>query len=335
MKMRYKVYFVLLAIIWILAFFICLKVGAIEMSWKEFSKALIKGSDEEIVNTIIFNLRLPRLLLAALTGVALSISGLLFQALLKNPLAEPYILGISGGAGAGMMLAFATGISPILFGFSTLPLYSFLGALITIIFVYSFAGGHKNELHVNTLLLVRIALQAILSAFILFIQNILEPIDMARAFAIIMGRIPSLEWAQLSFVFFVTFLGIIPIIPLGRSLNALSLGDENALSVGISVEGMKRLIFLIASLLTGSFVAFTGIIGFVGIIVPHIARLIFGADHRRLIPVSIIGGSLFLMVSDTLARTIFSPTELPVGVLTAIIGGPFFLFLLARDGKKR
>ena len=318
---------------WIFIFLLCWKFGTVIITWAQLKDTVFGSSVSDQTNIILLQVRLPRLLLAALTGATLSLTGAVFQALLRNPLADPYILGISGGSALGAVIAMGFGLHLMLIGFQIVPIFSICGALLTILFVYNFSRI-GNYLPTQTMLLAGISLQAMLSALILFLQTLLDPLQLMQVFTWLMGNIPTPEYRNLLWIFLYVVLAIGVILPQARHLNALTLGELDAQIVGIDVERLKKILFFACSLLTGSIVALTGLIGFVGIIVPHLLRLTIGPDHRRLLPACVIFGSIFMVVADTLARVLLSPTEIPVGVITALIGGPFFLFLLWKNKRK-
>jgi len=318
---------------WIFIFLLCWKSGTVIITWAQLKNTVFGASTSNQTNIILLQVRLPRLLLAALTGATLSLTGAVFQALLRNPLAEPYILGISGGSALVVVIAMGFGLHLMIFGFQIVPIFAICGALLTILFVYNFSRI-GNYLPTQTMLLAGISLQAMLSALILFLQTLLDPLELMQVFTWLMGNIPTPEYGNLLWIFLYVVLAIGVILPQARHLNALTLGELDAQIVGVDVERLKRILFFACSLLTGSIVALTGLIGFVGIIVPHLLRLLIGPDHRRLLPACVIAGSLFMVVADTLARVLLSPTEIPVGVITALIGGPFFLFLLWKSKRK-
>ena len=318
---------------WIFIFLLCWKFGTVIITWAQLKDTVFGASASDQTNIILLQVRLPRLLLAALTGATLSLTGAVFQALLRNPLADPYILGISGGSALGAVIAMGFGLHLMLIGFQIVPIFSICGALLTILFVYNFSRI-GNYLPTQTMLLAGISLQAMLSALILFLQTLLDPLQLMQVFTWLMGNIPTPEYRNLLWIFLYVVLAIGVILPQARHLNALTLGELDAQIVGIDVERLKKILFFACSLLTGSIVALTGLIGFVGIIVPHLLRLTIGPDHRRLLPACVVFGSIFMVVADTLARVLLSPTEIPVGVITALIGGPFFLFLLWKNKRK-
>jgi len=318
---------------WIFVFLLCWKSGTVIITWEQLKNTVFGASTSNQTNIILLQVRLPRLLLAALTGATLSLTGAVFQALLRNPLAEPYILGISGGSALVVVIAMGFGLHLMIFGFQIVPIFAICGALLTILFVYNFSRI-GNYLPTHTMLLAGISLQAMFSALILFLQTLLDPLELMQVFTWLMGNIPTPEYGNLLWIFLYVVLAIGVILPQARHLNALTLGELDARIVGIDVERLKKILFFACSLLTGSIVAVTGLIGFVGIIVPHLLRLLIGPDHRRLLPACVIFGSIFMVVADTLARVLLSPTEIPVGVITALIGGPFFLFLLWKNKRK-
>ena len=318
---------------WIFIFLLCWKFGTVIITWAQLKDTVFGSAASDQTNIILLQVRLPRLLLAALTGATLSLTGAVFQALLRNPLADPYILGISGGSALGAVIAMGFGLHLLLIGFQIVPIFSICGALLTILFVYNFSRI-GNYLPTQTMLLAGISLQAMLSALILFLQTLLDPLQLMQVFTWLMGNIPTPEYRNLLWISLYVVLAIGVILPQARHLNALTLGELDAQIVGIDVERLKKILFFACSLLTGSIVALTGLIGFVGIIVPHLLRLTIGPDHRRLLPACVVFGSIFMVVADTLARVLLSPTEIPVGVITALIGGPFFLFLLWKNKRK-
>ena len=328
-----KILLFTILICWIFVFLLCWKSGTVIITWEQLKNTVFGTSASDQTNIILLQVRLPRLLLAALTGATLSLTGAVFQALLRNPLADPYILGISGGSALGAVIAMGFSLHLMIIGFQIVPIFSICGALLTILFVYNFSRI-GNYLPTQTMLLAGISLQAMLSALILFLQTLLDPLQLMQVFTWLMGNIPTPEYGNLLWIFLYVVLAIGVILPQARHLNALALGELDAQIVGIDVERLKKILFFACSLLTGSIVALTGLIGFVGIIVPHLLRLTIGPDHRRLLPACVIFGSIFMVVADTLARTLLSPTEIPVGVITALIGGPFFLFLLWKNKRK-
>jgi iron complex transport system permease protein len=284
----------------------------------------IKGVENETEQTIILSIRIPRVLLAGLVGAGLSVSGAVFQALLRNPLADPYILGVSSGAAVGAIIAILTGLSAFSLG---IPLASSLGALLTIFTVFYF-GRQEGKIHPNTLLLAGVITSSFLSAIIMFFISVSQREELRTIIFWLMGDFSLANYEAMG----MTFPYLLPAFFLlylhSRSLNLILLGEENALQLGVHVERLKWTSYFLASLITAASVSVCGLIGFVGLIVPHSVRLLFGPDHRLLLPASALVGACFLIASDTIARTLLAPVELPVGVVTAAFGGPFFIYLL-------
>jgi iron complex transport system permease protein len=276
-------------------------------------------------HAILFEVRLPRVLLAALLGGALTVAGVVFQALLRNPLADPYVLGVSGGASIGGVLALLVGLGG--FGVPTLAFAGALGALVLIEWIATVDG----RLTVYTVLLTGAIFNAFSAAVIYFIQTIASLEELHAIVFYLMGRIPSYDRHHLLALGAAIGVIVVGLFAMARSYNALSLGEEGAMQVGVDVERVKRWTFVLGSLLTGLAVSVAGLIGFVGLVVPHILRILFGPDHRLLLPTALFGGAAFLVLADLVARIAVAPGELPVGVVTALIGGPFFLYLLRRS----
>lgn len=282
---------------------------------------------------IILQIRLPRVVGAALVGAALATSGALFQALLRNPLADPLLLGTSAGAAFGATLAF---MFPALiwFGFGLVPLLAFGGALLAVTVVYWLAtrGGHTP---VVTLLLAGVAVNALLTAAqTLFIT--LDPTLAQHIFSLYLwlaGGVQVEGWSQLGIIGALIVAGAVVAFYLAPALDGFALGEEMAGHLGIQVERRKRLIVGAAALLVAAAVSISGLVGFVGLVAPHACRLVFGPRHRQLIPATALTGALFVVIADVLARTLAAPAELPLGVLTALVGGPFFLALLRQAGQ--
>lgn len=280
--------------------------------------------------TILFQVRLPRVVLAALVGAALSLAGACYQGLFHNPLADPYLVGVSSGAGLGATLAFYLGVQLSWAGLRAVPIFAFAGGLAATVVIYGLARvGGKTP--VTTLLLAGVAVAALLSAVTTYIW-----LAAANAFqhmtilSWLMGSLALANWAQVAAL--APYLGLGGLIVLlgARALNVLQLDEEQAQLLGLNVERAKLLLVMANALLTAAAVAMSGIIGFVGLIVPHAVRLAFGPDHRFLLPMSALAGGIFLIAADGFARTLLSPTEIPVGVITALCGVPFFLWLLRK-----
>ena len=291
----------------------------------------LKGAGSDTERTIILSLRLPRAILAGLVGAGLSVSGATFQALLRNPLADPYILGVSSGAAVGAIIAILLGLGTFSFG---LPLASFLGALLTILVVFYF-GRQDGKIHPHTLLLAGVITGSFLSALIMFFISVSRREELHTILFWLMGDFSFSNPRAILIIFPYILLGVVLLYLRSRHLNLMLSGEENAIQLGVDVEKLKLISYVSASLITAASVSACGLIGFVGLIIPHSVRLIFGPDHRLLIPLAALLGASFLIASDTLARTLLAPVELPVGVITAAFGGPFFIYLLrTRKGIK-
>jgi iron complex transport system permease protein len=276
--------------------------------------------------TILFSIRLPRIISAGIVGAALSAAGVVYQGLLCNPLADPYILGISGGSAVGAIIAIITGASLIPLG---IPGLAFFGALFTIFLVYGIAGT-KKELHSTTLLLAGVIVNAFFSAVIMFLISTTSGRNLHSVMFWLMGDLSLAEWNEITMAGLFLIIGFTVIYSYSRHLNLIVAGEDTAMQLGVNVEHTKKILLLTASLITGVAVSVSGIIGFVGLIIPHIMRMLFGSDHRLLLPSSALFGASFLIVADTIARTIIAPAELPVGVITALCGAPYFIYLLRR-----
>jgi iron complex transport system permease protein len=321
---------ILLGLLLILVILVSITLGSVKVPPFRSIRILfhsilgLKGGGSETERTIILSLRLPRAILAGFVGAGLSVSGVTFQALLKNPLADPYILGVSSGAAVGAIVAILLGLSTSSLG---LPLASFLGALLTILVVFYF-GRQDGRIHPNTLLLAGVISGSFLSALIMFFISISQKEELHTIIFWLMGDF-SFSNARAIFVILpYIVLGVFLLYLRSRQLNLILSGEENAIQLGVDVERLKLVSYLSASLVTAASVSVCGLIGFVGLIIPHSMRLIFGPDHRLLIPSAALVGASFLIASDTFARTFLAPTELPVGVITAAFGGPFFIYLL-------
>lgn len=283
---------------------------------------------------ILMEIRLPRVLAAAMVGAALSAAGLLFQGLFRNPLADPYVIGSSGGAVLGATVAMVLLPQLTWLGFSAIALLAFAGSVATIAVVYSLArvGGSTQ---VITLLLAGFAVSTMLSYSSYFVEVLDRDYGLGlRVLASWMhGSVGVPQWTQLGVMGVLLTGSLASAAILSRRLNSLALGDEYAQQLGIHVERVRIGIILAGSLLAAVAVSLGGLIGFVGLIIPHLARLVAGPDHVRLLPITVVTGAAFLVLTDTLARTLLAPSELPVGVLMAFIGGPFFLYLLRRTKR--
>jgi len=281
----------------------------------------------QAARAILFKVRLPRIVLGFVVGAALGVAGVIFQGMFRNPLVEPYTLGVSGGAALGVSLSVILQVDRVL------PLSGFLGALGAIWLVY-FIARQRGYLRISMLLLTGVMISFISSALILLLMSLVHREQLHGILFWIMGTMgeTNLGFIRLASVFILT--GIVISFFFARDLNALSLGEEEAFHLGLNTERTKRILFALGSLVAGAAVSVSGMIGFVGLLIPHFVRMTVGTDHRILLPCSGLAGGVFLIGADTLARTIISPLELPVGVVTGIIGGSVFIYLLTRRSLK-
>ncbi len=277
---------------------------------------------------IVLQVRMPRILLGAMVGGSLAAAGAALQGLLRNPLADPYIVGVSAGAALGATVAIVAGLPMTALGVASVPAAAFLSAILTMVLVYSLARV-SGRLPTDTFLLAGVVVGSFLWALISFLM-VLSGDDLRQIVMWLMGSLSGKGYAHVKMAFPYVAGGLAALGVLSRDFNLISLGDDEARYLGLDPEEFKRVAVLAASLVTAASVAVGGIIGFVGLIVPHAMRLVLGPDHRTLIPACMLAGAAFLVAADTLARTLIAPAELPVGVITAIVGGPFFLYLLRR-----
>lgn len=308
---------------------ISLCVGSAGISLKRIIPLIIEGRGSTEY-TILFDIRLPRIILGLSVGGALALAGVILQGMFRNPLVEPYTLGISGGAALGVSLNIVFRLYK--FGILTLPLFGFLGALFVIVMLY-LINIKKGIIRLQGLLLNGVMISFISSSLIMLIMSLSRAEDMHGIIFWIMGSLDEPNWfiikvtaAAVIFLFVISYLFCL-------DLNAFSLGEEEAIHLGVRVERSKRLLFVIASLLAGFSVSVAGMIGFVGLVVPHFIRMLVGSDHRVLLPAAFLSGGAFLIFCDTLARTIIAPMELPVGVITGILGGSLFIYALTKRGE--
>ena len=285
------------------AFFVSLLSGVAKIRW---------GTEEG--QFIIWNIRLPRTFLALLVGMALSLAGAVFQALLRNPLADPHLLGVSAGGALGVVIGsgFVAGGGLVF----AIPALSLLGSLLAVIVVYRFSL-RKGALSLYTLLLIGIVMNSVFVSMIVFVQSIMRSEELMTVLFWLLGNLSFIDYSRLLWVALLLFISAFFLILEAKKLNILSFGESTAHSLGVPVERTKKTVFFLAALLTGVSVSVSGMIGFVGLIVPHVARLLFGSDYRKLLPVSALLGGTVLILSDSLARVIIAPQELPVGVVTS------------------
>jgi iron complex transport system permease protein len=322
--MRNRTFFPALAAVLLGACALSLFAGAVRVPLGDF------------LDSPIIRMRVGRILLAMVAGAGLSVAGVLFQALLRNPLAEPYILGVSSGAGLGAAIAILLGFTAL--GIWTRPAMAFFGALATILLVYMLARGAGGVVPIHTMLLSGVIVGAVFGSLLMFLVSVYSAKDLQgrQIHTVVwwlLGDLQLSSWPLLWVVAGIVAAGLAATIVLARDLNLMVLGEEPAAHLGLNVERAKACFFLLGSLLAGATVAVCGLVGFVGLIVPHAVRLGIGPDHRRLVPASALAGAVFLVLADAFARTVIAPGIIPIGVVTAFLGGPFFLYLLRRGRR--
>jgi iron complex transport system permease protein len=312
---------------------ICSLVGTQHVSLGKVlsARAATEGTNPDY--EILVRVRIPRVVLAALVGAALAGAGVTFQAVLRNPLADPYILGVSSGAGLGAMLAVLGGFTWTLWGRSPIGVFAFGGAMATVWLVWTI-GRVTGRFHVTGLLLAGVVVNACFSAIIMFLTSIAESRDVIATVFWLMGNMTEEDFLTLWINAGCVVAGLVGLFFVSPKLNAISLGAGEAQSMGIDVDRVRLVAFALSAFVTAIAVSLSGLIGFVGLIVPHAVRLVLGPDHRQLLPLSSLIGAVFLVVADTVARVVVAPAQLPVGVITAMVGGPVFLLLLLRYHKE-
>ncbi|MDN7244796.1 iron ABC transporter permease [Planococcus shenhongbingii] len=288
-------------------------------------------SDETAAN-ILWNIRMPRVVLAGLVGAALAIAGAAFQGLLKNPLADPYTLGVSSGASVGAVMTLFFGISVPFLGNYTLPVMSMLGALLTMFAVMGFAKLVDRSMKMETVILTGIIFSSFLGS-VISLMIALTGEELRQIIGWLLGSVSMRGWPYVQMALPFILIGSFLLWLNRRELNAMLFGEERAQHLGVDVKKRKMMILISGSILTGAAVAVSGTIGFVGLVVPHMTRLVWGSDHRHVLPLSFINGAALLIICDLVSRTIISPTELPIGVITAFIGAPVFAFIFFRQRK--
>ncbi|MBQ4178200.1 MAG: iron ABC transporter permease [Elusimicrobia bacterium] len=321
--------FGLLLIILVITFIIAMISGISDISVMEMLKSLFSTGDGNTY-TIINQIRLPRVILAVVAGAGLACSGCVFQGVLRNPLADPSTLGISGGAAFGASIGFAFGITKLSWIF--LPLLGFLGALLSVGLVYIL--NMKKEFDSNTMILSGVVASYIFSSAVMLVFSISSSDQLYSAFMWLMGNLAFFDERLLPMVIILVMAGVVILCCLGNVINIISLGNEKSNSLGINTARTVKYIFLLSSLITACIVSCCGVIGFVGLMIPHITRKFVGNNNKVLMPFSAVVGAIFLLICDTVSRTVIAPVEIPIGVITSIIGGLFFVFLLLRKAGK-
>lgn len=291
-----------------------------------FSTLFPAGKDSGVIRTIIWELRFPRVILAAAVGATLGTGGLVFQALLRNPLAEPYILGISGGSAVGAVLGMMLGLS----FFPGVAVLAFLGSMLTLGLILVLASGRK-VLKENSLLLAGVMVNAFCSAIIMFLISVIRHSKVQSVLFWLMGDLSNVIPVQVFGLVLVLVPCFVCVFILAQPMNVLQLGSDTAQSLGVRVKSVTLILLLVTSLIVSLSVCLVGLVGFVGLVIPHLLRLLLGPDHRILVPACVLGGGVFMTGCDLLARALPAQGEMPVGVVTALIGAPVFIFLLARS----
>ena len=341
---HWKLYFVLLTGILVLVFIFSLNIGFSHIPFDNILKILGKNvpflgnlvetsgiPDFEVQESIIIHIRLPRVLGGALVGVALATAGVAYQGIFRNPMADPYTIGAMGGASFGAAVAIVLGVGVALLGVNTVPIFAFVGALSAVFLVYVISR-EGPRVPVTTLILSGLTVTIFFSALVTYLKLIAGNKLHALTFWI-MGGFTYTNWTDISTIFPLVIIGTAVVYLYARDLNILVLGEEQAQHLGVELEKVKKILLASGALMTAAAVSVSGLIGFVGLIIPHLTRILIGPDHRILLPTSAIVGASFMMLCDSLARVIIAPSELPVGVITAVSGGPFFIYLLRRKRR--
>jgi iron complex transport system permease protein len=323
-----RIYFILIVLFFVLVLFTTPFIGSQSLNYHQVIAYLGKVKTPDGI--IFFRIRLPRVILALITGASLSLAGVVFQSLLRNPLATPYTLGVSAGGALGAVMMIKLGFAFTFLGFTTIQIAAFIGSLLTIILVY-FLSRKTGRVSVNTMILAGVTISYFFGALILMLHFLADFTETRQMIRWMMGGLDVVDLSQIIHTFPILLIAFVVLFMNSRTLNLISTSEETAFSKGVEVDQVRKVIFILASLITGLVVAISGPIGFVGLIVPHFLRLFLGVDHRYIIPASIIFGGAFLALCDTVARTILAPIDIPVGIITAILGGPFFLWLLVKS----
>jgi iron complex transport system permease protein len=316
----------LLAIL-VIAGVVALGTGSTHIPIRDILKTLLSG-EQTANHTILMDIRLPRIILAFAVGGALSLAGAILQGIFRNPLVEPYTLGISGGASLGVCMTIVLKLYTIV-GVIAYPISGFLGAALTILIVYGISS-RKEGLRIQGMLLIGVMISFISSSIVMLIMSVSRSEDIHGIVFWVMGSLEEPNEFLIKMTVGFSLAGLVAAYFFSMNLNALALGEEEAMHLGVNVDRTKKFFFLVASVLTGICVSVAGIIGFVGLVVPHFVRMFTGSDHRILFIGSFLAGASFLICCDTIARTIIAPLELPVGVITGIIGGSIFIYALSR-----
>ncbi|KKB36031.1 FecCD family ABC transporter permease [Bacillus thermotolerans] len=332
--------YVVVAVFLMLAVFTGISIGTIYIPFKDIAVLLshhlfgtaLQGIDPSFDN-IVWKIRFPRVLLAGLVGASLAVAGAAFQGLLRNPLADPYTLGVSSGASVGAVMVLFFNIYLPFFGGFTLPIVSIAAAIVTIFIVVIFTRLIDRSMKVETIILTGIIFSSFLGS-VISLMIALTGEELRQIIGWLLGSVSMRGWDYIQLIFPFFLVGTFVLIVQAAELNAMSFGEEKAQHLGVNVRQKKMIILITGSMLTGAAVAVSGTIGFVGLVIPHFIRLLWGPDHRHLLPLSALAGAGFLILADLVSRTIISPAELPIGVITSIIGAPVFAVILLRKRWK-
>lgn len=320
--------FLLAALALLLMLTLSMAIGSVFIAPIEIWRVLVGDASNETFRTILFNIRLPRTILIALVGAALAGSGATYQGLFRNPLADPYLIGVASGAGLGAIVAMSVEWPYTLLGLFAVPMAAFVASLVTVYLVYLFAQIGRTVPTTN-LILAGVAVSSFATSITTFLM-LRSTGEVRRAIGWLLGGVSLVGWDVTLALIPYLVIGMTLLVLTGYPLNLLQFGDDQATQMGLNVRRARFMIIIASSLVTAAAVSFAGIIGFVGLIVPHIVRIWWGVDYRRLIPLSILGGASVLLIADVLARIVIAPQELPVGIVTALAGAPFFLWVLRR-----
>ena len=320
----------------IVAILLSIAVGSVSIPFRDLLQILLgeaqQVAETETFKTILYDLRLPRTALLALVGAALAGSGSAYQGIFRNPLADPYLIGVASGAGLGAVLAMSVQWPYTTTGLMAVPVAAFLGAMLTVLVVYELARVGKT-LPTTNLILAGVAISSFANALTSFLM-LRSTGELRRALVWLMGGAVQTGWESVLAILPYVVIGLGILLINSHALNVMQFGDEQAQQLGIPVQRVRRTVLVAASLTTAAAVSYAGVIGFVGLIVPHIVRLVWGGDYRRVMPLSILGGASFLLIADVVARVVMAPQEIPVGIITALVGAPFFLWILRRARQK-
>lgn len=328
-QLRWTIYVIVLLVILLAAITLSLSIGEINIPFKQLPQ--IFSQKDSMEYGVLFYIRIPRTLLGFAVGGSLSLAGAILQGIYRNPLVEPYTLGISGGASLGVTFVLVAGLQFV--NILILPIAGFIGAFVTIFLVYTLSIRNR-ELNVNRMLLIGVMISFISSSFMMLLMSITSTENIQSIVYWMMGSLNETNTTLIIIVVALSLLCLIASYIFVMPLNALRLGEERAKHLGVNSNVIIRILFIITSLLTGAAISVAGVIGFVGLVIPHIVRLWVGSDYRIMLIASFLSGSAFLLVCDVIARTIISPNELPIGVITGIVGGIMFILILSKSKKR-